>query len=319
MTQLPQDRHRLALALAVLAGAAGVVVSAVASPETALVVVTTLVAACLVAVVGYGGLLVRQARSIRRLVAKLPTEPPTPDALTGAVFTRRLEALAKSDDRRQRELTNTVKQTSVDVGALLNLHKVLGVDREVPPAGGWAAQPEVLLALVSLVLERRPAVVLELGSGASTVWLARALRETGGRLVSFEHDVTYADATLAALRRNGLQDIVDLRVAPLADVPIDGVVHRWYDPAALAEISGVGLLFVDGPPGSTGPLARYPALPLLRDRLLDGGVVGLDDYPREEEQEIAGRWAAELAPDFDLRPLRLVSRTMFWELGKRST
>jgi hypothetical protein len=54
-----------------------------------------------------------------------------------------------------------------------------------------------------------------------------------------------------------------------------------YDLSVLAdEITGVDLLFVDGPVGDTSPQARYPALPVLADRLTDDTLVLLDDSNR---------------------------------------
>jgi hypothetical protein len=55
------------------------------------------------------------------------------------------------------------------------------------------------------------------------------------------------------------------------------------------------LVLVDGPPGATNPLARYPALHCLLEHL---GGVGLDllmdDMVREDEQTIVARWKDEL-------------------------
>jgi hypothetical protein len=64
----------------------------------------------------------------------------------------------------------------------------------------------------------------------------------------------------------------------------------------------VDMLFVDGPPGATWPLARYPAMPIFRDRLTADAVVYLDDGVRADEREIAARWARE-DPTFTAREL----------------
>ena len=64
------------------------------------------------------------------------------------------------------------------------------------------------------------------------------------------------------------------------------------------------MLLVDGPVGALGPQARYPALPLLRERLLPGAVVLLDDADRPEEQEVLARWQADW-PELSSAMLRL--------------
>ena len=50
---------------------------------------------------------------------------------------------------------------------------------------------------------------------------------------------------------------------------------------------------IDGSPESTGRLARYPAGPLLFNRLNNGGAVFLDDASRADEKEIITLWMQE--------------------------
>jgi hypothetical protein len=40
-------------------------------------------------------------------------------------------------------------------------------------------------------------------------------------------------------------------------------------------------------------LARYPAVPFLADRLSESVVIYLDDGVRQDEKDIAARWARE--------------------------
>lgn len=60
--------------------------------------------------------------------------------------------------------------------------------------------------------------ILEIGTlgGYSTIWLARAL-PPGGRLISLEIDPRHAEVARANLRRAGLDDRAEVRVAPAAD------------------------------------------------------------------------------------------------------
>ena len=46
------------------------------------------------------------------------------------------------------------------------------------------------------------------------------------------------------------------------------------------------MLIVDGPAETTEPLIRYPAVPVLYDRLSDDAVILLDDADRTEEERI---------------------------------
>src|SRR4051794_33189134 len=73
-----------------------------------------------------------------------------------------------------------------------------------PPLDGWAAAADFCELLVREVATRRPEVVVELGSGVSTLAVAEALTASGhGGLLSVEHDPDFAAATRRRLERAG--------------------------------------------------------------------------------------------------------------------
>src|SRR3984885_12281967 len=74
------------------------------------------------------------------------------------------------------ELKNEIKQTFRQLEALQNLSAVLPASDVLPSSRGWAASPDLLLVLVDLIIAERPSLVVECGSGASTLWLALAMR-----------------------------------------------------------------------------------------------------------------------------------------------
>ncbi|KOX24158.1 class I SAM-dependent methyltransferase [Nocardiopsis sp. NRRL B-16309] len=173
----------------------------------------------------------------------------------------------------------------------------------MPPLRGWAASPDVLRVLVRHIDRLRPDLVVEFGSGASSVWMGYALRRAGGgRLVAVEHDARYAELSRALVASHGLDDIVEVRTAPLTGIEAVTVAvgdeqvstaDRWYDAAILDDLEGIGLVFVDGPPKATGRHARYPALPNLMPRCTEDVVFVLDDADRPDERAIGDRWLAE--------------------------
>lgn len=199
-----------------------------------------------------------------------------------------------------REIKTSYTQTE----ATLGLHALLQPRAVLPPSRGWAASPDVVLELVRIALRDRPRLVVECGSGLSSLWLGYALELVGeeGRVVSLEHDAPYAEALRARVREHGLADRVEVRDAPLVTTTVEGQEVVWYDPAALHGLDGIGLLFVDGPPAATGHHARWPAVPLLADRMAVGGRVVLDDLVRDEEKEILARWQ-ELRPTWTVESL----------------
>jgi predicted O-methyltransferase YrrM len=174
--------------------------------------------------------------------------------------------------------------------ALLQLFRGFEPAAPMPSSGGFALNPTSLLDLLHLVRSRKPKLVLELGSGTSTVWIAYALKETGGRLISLDHEPGYAEKTRAALTAHGLDEVAEVRDAPLRPVVLDGRTFPWYDAEALADLSGIDLLVIDGPPERTGPDARYPAMRVLENRLADAATIVFDDEYRQDERAALAKW-----------------------------
>ena len=186
--------------------------------------------------------------------------------------------------------------------ALIGLYAVIRPRRQFPRLGSWPASPEMLAFLYGEIRSRRPGLVVECGSGVSTLVMAYALEHNGsGSLVALEHDAEYAATTRRLIAEHGLT--ADVRHAPLRPTDVGGSRYEWYDPEALPEGS-IALLFVDGPPGNVGPRARFPAFPLLADRLARDGVIVVDDYDREDERTIVETWLAA-STGWAVRPLEV--------------
>jgi predicted O-methyltransferase YrrM len=181
-----------------------------------------------------------------------------------------------------------------EIEALIDLRALVPARTTMPSTQGWAASPLSISTLVREILDTRPETVVEIGSGGSSVWVGYCLERLGhGRCISLEHDEEYAARTRADLRRHGLEKYVEVVYSPLKDVEVDGETFRWYDLDGLVGLEGVDIVFVDGPPGTTGPLARYPALPMLAAHCSPGARFILDDAARPDERAIVQRWVAE--------------------------
>ncbi|MCP5374038.1 MAG: class I SAM-dependent methyltransferase [Hyphomicrobiales bacterium] len=177
------------------------------------------------------------------------------------------------------------------------LHAELDLDLPLPPAGGWAASPDFLLLLARHARAAAPAVVVECGSGVSTVVMARCLQlNGGGHVYSLEHDSRFAAKTREDLERYGVAGFATVLDAPLRPVRLGGRDWPWYGTEDLPG-GDIDLLIVDGPPMPVDPLVRYPAGPVLFPRMRAGGTVFMDDTDRPGEREIAGRYGREF-PDF---------------------
>jgi hypothetical protein len=161
---------------------------------------------------------------------------------------------------------------------------------------GWSADPILVHNAVRLLTETRPGLVLECGSGSSTVAIARCLRAIGrGRIVSLDHDPAYAQRTRDLLRLHGLEDVGTVVTAPLVPRVVHGTSLQWYSSTYESLLDEkVDLLLIDGPPGASSPRARYPAVPILEPYLAPACSILLDDGDRQDERAIAHEWAQEL-------------------------
>ena len=191
---------------------------------------------------------------------------------------------------------------------------------------GWPISPDLGLYLTGLIQNNDYDVIIEFGSGTSTVLMAKSLqvksrnnhlkskskkrkkkdvllcKEKTTKIVTFEHNSDYYTSTSTALKNNGVDELVDLELAPLTDYEgIDGeryLYYSCYDKLQELSSSLNGkkaniLVLVDGPPGSTNKNARFPALPHLLSALPDQKFTFImDDYNRSEEKEIVGLWLA---------------------------
>ena len=197
-----------------------------------------------------------------------------------------LEAI--EDLRRDLRRDHTADYRQLE--ALASLLAVLRPRAPFPPFRGWAISPDFAVLLLTQVLTRRPARVVELGSGVSTLVLGYALEQTGGQLTSVDHDHLYAEQSRITVAQHALQKVVTIVHAPLE--PWRGGTP-WYSDAWVRGLPPIDLLVVDGPPGDTGSLARYPALPVLAPRLTATASIVVDDANRADEQAIVARWLAE--------------------------
>lgn len=225
----------------------------------------------------------RTAADLKELVTSTGQTGEAETRRVGMQMSERVHRLLK------RETIENVRQTE----ALLQLlERVDTSGRRFPATGWWALAADSLLFLSDHILETRPRRILEVGSGASTVWLGTFAQRVGADYVSLEHDAEFAAHTREMISQHGLEDTVDLRHAMLTATTIDGHEYQWYDESAFEDIGGdFDLLIVDGPPEATGDMARFPAMPILADRLSAGAAVVLDDVHREAETESLKQWS----------------------------
>lgn len=226
----------------------------------------------------------------RRLLAEIGSLDDVVSGMSETVAAQSTQ-IRTASDRSTKRIQQRSDVIFRQAEAMFSLYRQLSPRLPLPYSRGWAASPDLLRTVVESVLEERPSLVVECGSGLSTIWIGYALQAVGsGRCVSLEHDSDYARETTRELDRHGLTEVAEVRHAPLKVAKMEGVSQPWYDTTSVEDLDGISMLLVDGPPKATGPRARYPALPLLRSRMRSGSLVILDDTARDDERDISDAW-----------------------------
>lgn len=221
-------------------------------------------------------------------------------------------------------LDNVVRQVESYIAMNAYLER-----RQIPlNVHGWPISPDIAVFLLNKIENENYDLIIEFGSGTSTVLFAMALRNKANglpsmkkncegsdvdssaevphsppQIISFEHDKLYHGRTCSRLAKEGLEKLVDLVHAPLVEYQYKGEAQLYYSCSqALEQVANaLGnsfakiLVLVDGPPGALGPRSRFPALPHLLSKLAKHRIdIALDDYNRKEEKAIVEEWKSML-------------------------
>jgi predicted O-methyltransferase YrrM len=193
----------------------------------------------------------------------------------------------RNADRVTKELTAQTGRIKTELAhvyhqieAVEQLLPLLKLSAPLPPSRGWAASPDFLLTLAHVTRKVKPRLTVELGSGISTLVLAKSGAK---KIVSLDHSVEFGTQTREMLSNHGVRG-VDIRIHELETYPGG---YKWYAKSTYKGLSKIDLLVIDGPPSSTNPDARYPAFEHLIPLLSPKATVILDDVYRDEERKLA--------------------------------
>ncbi len=173
------------------------------------------------------------------------------------------------------------------------LKLLLGLQTDIPYTKDWSASPDFLLKIAQDCLTEKPSTIVECSSGTSTLILAKCCEiNRHGKVFSLEHEKLFANQTEAYLQHYSLVEYSDVIYAPLTEYTLDDKPYSWYDLNGFSS-NNIDMLVIDGPPGFIQKHSRYPALPLLYDRLSNHCRIYMDDASRPDEQEIIRVWREE--------------------------
>jgi predicted O-methyltransferase YrrM len=208
---------------------------------------------------------------------------------------QRLEQDQKESELDKRRATKDRDLVVSQLSGVIGVYEALNPQKPYPSFGGWSISGDCARRLVELILADHHVSIVEMGSGLSTLLIAQALELLGkdGHCLALDHEKVWLEKTTKLLADHGVSHRADVMHAPLVDTDVSGETFRWYDLTQVELPEEIDLLFVDGPPTATGPLARYPALPLLIDRITPTGIVLMDDADRADERSVVERWKSE--------------------------
>ncbi len=199
----------------------------------------------------------------------------------------------------KRDMDNLYSQLE----AFESLHQELGFDRALPRLRGNHVSPDFLRELAQHVSRRRPQYVVECGSGATTVVLAKAMSKNGyGHVYSLDQDHDSANKTYRWLDEHGLTEWATVIYAELVQYTLNGNQFNWY---ALSDLpnTAIDLMVINGPNSAAQKYARYPALFLLRSRLTSQSSIIVNNTHRPDDVATLALWAHDF-PEFRFQKLR---------------
>ena len=221
--------------------------------------------------------------------------------------------LAELQSKLQKDQQSQSKNSLRQIESFLRLQNYCGDRMVLPDMHGWPVSPDLGVYIIRLVEAGGFDAIVEFGSGVSTLLIAMALQKTanphtnGGStpFVSFEHLESYLQQTQAQLHKAQLSASVQLVYAPLIETAgAQNTPSLYYDcQATLQQLrrsidkpNPKLLVFVDGPPAATGPLARFPAMPAIEQAFEGSAEVHylMDDYIRQDERNIVDQWQTHL-------------------------
>lgn len=229
------------------------------------------------------------------------------------------DSLLQTINQRFKHLENRlIKQTKLEANNVIKqlqshnyLQNFFVDDPAIFDFHGWPISADFGALLIRLLQKKHYDLVIEFGSGTSTVLMAKAVKQIYAKqknkpfIVSFDHLKQYANQTNEMLAAAGVNDVAKVLLAPLTQY--DNLVNQdamYYDSTLIfdalhsyqtsKELSI--LVVVDGPPESTCNSARYPALPILISIFNYAKLdILMDDANRASEQQIITLWEGLLA------------------------
>ena len=211
----------------------------------------------------------------------------------------RIQSLKTHNDRMIENSVQEIVEELQNVGSLSALNLRFPVFYGGPSIDGTHGR-----LLVQQLISRRPKTIVEIGSGTSTIVIARVMQILGIEdlhHVSIDHEEYFLEISKRYAEANEVASRIKFSHCPLGLDEKTGL--SWY--SGVEKVVGsraIELLVIDGPPAyeQGKETAREPALDILYRHLATNCVVILDDANRPGERSVVSNWMARY-PEFRLR------------------
>jgi len=207
------------------------------------------------------------------------------------------ESIQSSQEHNNSQSSILLKMNEILENHFLQIESLFSIYNSLPnlkyltATKGWAGSPDFLNKIIEIIIKQKPNFVLEASSGVSSVVIGLALKMNNyGKVISLEHDESFAEKTRSNIEVNDIKDISTVINCPINDCLIEEEIWKWYETEELSFIDKIDLLIIDGPPRTIQKLARYPAIPILYKHFSDNVVILLDDTKRLDETIIIEKW-----------------------------
>jgi hypothetical protein len=160
---------------------------------------------------------------------------------------------------------------------------------------GFSLSFQTIQHIINDIIVYKPKVILEFGSGLSTIILNNFIRQNGlsVKLISIDDNLTWQKSLKD---KCDLVDFFDFPLTQSHPFSFEGK-GSWYDipdKHILYDLE-YDLVLVDAPKGSLSKLSRYGFIPFLEGKISEKGIVYIDDTHRVDEQKISELYLSSVA------------------------
>ncbi|MCF1750314.1 class I SAM-dependent methyltransferase [Mariniradius sediminis] len=150
---------------------------------------------------------------------------------------------------------------------------------------GYTLSFQEIQHIANDIVIHRPATILEIGSGLSTIILSNLISELGYKpeFISIDQDASWQKHLQGQCKN---VDFYDFEIGSNSEFAMEG--GKWFTipPNSILRKKKYDLVIVDGPKGYESKFARFGIVNFLKERVNESSIVFLDDTDREDEKFI---------------------------------